>query len=98
MSWSIDYSSINIGAHRRRLKRRRRWLISAQDWSAATTLGSSLIIRNNPERVRQPPNPFRVHPSFFIRIPRVLAALEPWAEISERLRRYSYLNATNGHH
>src|SRR6185295_13884902 len=46
-----------------------------------------LTLATNPERVRQSPNPFRVNASFFIRAPRVLAVLEPWAEISERLRR-----------
>jgi hypothetical protein len=40
----------------------------------------------NPERVRQPPNPFRVWSQFNL-CPRVLTPLEPWAEISERLRR-----------
>jgi hypothetical protein len=34
------------------------------------------------------PNPFRVGGELEYAIPRVLAALEPWAEISERLRRY----------
>jgi len=33
------------------------------------------------------PNPFRVGGELEYAIPRVLAALEPWAEISERLRR-----------
>ncbi len=57
--------------------RRRRWLMSAQGWSAATTLGrESKNFRLNPERVPWPANPFRV-----------LASLEPWADISERLRR-----------
>jgi len=40
----------------------------------------------NPERVRQAPNPFRVW-WFFACFHRVVAALQPWAEISERLRR-----------
>jgi hypothetical protein len=40
----------------------------------------------NPERVRQPPNPFRVCSQLNL-CPRVLTPLEPWAEISERLRR-----------
>ena len=40
----------------------------------------------NPERVRQSPNPFRVESELEI-IPKVLATLEPWAGISERLRR-----------
>src|SRR5829696_9583485 len=40
----------------------------------------------NPEGVRQPPNPFRVWLRFKL-CPRVLAMLEPWAEISERLWR-----------
>src|SRR5215204_7812853 len=41
----------------------------------------------NPERVRQSPNPFRVWSRSKITSPRVLTMLEPWAEISERLRR-----------
>ena len=41
----------------------------------------------NPERVRQLPNPFRVQNNYCDCIPRVVAALQPWAEISERLRR-----------
>jgi hypothetical protein len=40
----------------------------------------------NPERVGQPPNPFRVE-KLIVPIPRVLAALEPWAEIMQRHRR-----------
>jgi len=34
-------------------------------------------------------NPFRVSFQFLISIPRVVATLQPWAEISERLRRNS---------
>jgi len=41
----------------------------------------------NPVRVRQPRNPFRVGRLLCIRLPRVVAALQPWAEISQRLRR-----------
>src|SRR5215217_9716035 len=40
--------------------RRRRSLISAQGWSEATTLGSRHKYSLNPERFRQPPDPFRV--------------------------------------
>jgi hypothetical protein len=54
---------------------------------AATTLGSYEEIRFNPERVRQLANPFRVCCLSGARKPRVLATLEPWAEISQRLRR-----------
>src|SRR5215217_2660043 len=46
--------------------RRRRSLISAQGWSEATTLGSGHKTSLNPERVRQPPNPFRVWSLFFV--------------------------------
>src|SRR5215217_1355882 len=46
--------------------RRRRSLISAQGWSEATTLGSGHKYSLNPERVRQPPNPFRVWSLFFV--------------------------------
>ena len=46
-------------------KRRRRWLIAAQGWSAATTLGSDRKYGFNPERVNNAmPNPFRVGPAF----------------------------------
>ena len=41
---------------------------------------------SNPERVRQPANPYRVN-FYFNGGPKVVAALQPWAEISERLRR-----------
>jgi len=41
------------------LKRRRRWLISAQGSSEVRTLGLNFPKSNNPERVRQPPNPFQ---------------------------------------
>jgi hypothetical protein len=41
------------------------------------------------ERVRQLLNPFRVGRRFLFN-PRVLAALEPWAEISERFRRLMF--------
>jgi hypothetical protein len=50
-------------------KRRRRWLISAQGWSAATTLGPNQNIRLNPERVRLKRNPFRVSTFFFFANP-----------------------------
>ena len=69
-------------------KRRRRWLISAQGWSGATTLGQSSTNLLNPVRVRLGMNPFRVK-IFLYMVPRVLAALEPWAKISQRLRRFS---------
>src|SRR5678816_1310131 len=46
-------------------KRRRRWLVSAQSWSAATTLGSLLRIATNPEGVRLAMNPFRVNIPLF---------------------------------
>src|SRR6185503_3887476 len=47
------------------LIRRRRWLISAQGWSAATTLGKPLNILINPVRViPHMPNAFSVNPLF----------------------------------
>ena len=49
--------------------------------------GRTSTLSLNPERVRQPPNPFRVASRFENYVPRVLAMLEPWAQISERLRR-----------
>src|SRR5215204_4447201 len=48
---------------------------------------SNLNYKSNPERVRRLANPFRVSVHFWEFIPRVVAALQPWAEISERLRR-----------
>jgi hypothetical protein len=47
-------------------------------------------MRSNPERVRQPPNPFRVVRAFCL-LTQGSRKLEPWAEISERLRRYQPL-------
>ena len=44
--------------------RRRRSLISAQGWSVATTLGSSIKSDLNPERVYHGANPFRVRTKF----------------------------------
>jgi hypothetical protein len=41
----------------------------------------------NPERVSPATNPFRVELKLESRKPRVVAALQPWAEISQRLRR-----------
>jgi hypothetical protein len=62
--------------------------MSAQSWSVATTLGSQFTqMRINPERVHSVANPFRVDSQVRWIKPRVLATLEPWAEISERLRR-----------
>ena len=45
----------------------------------------------NPERIRLDRNPFRVS-IFFCVDPKVVAALQPWAEISERLRRIFKVN------
>jgi len=42
----------------------------------------------NPERVRLATNPFRVSIFIFIVYPGLSLALQPWAEISQRLRRY----------
>jgi len=53
--------------------------------------GYQIQIHANPERDRWSANPYRV--SILVGYkPRVLAALEPWAEISERLRRIFKLN------
>jgi len=48
-------------------------------------------MRHNPERVRQPSNPVRVQNASNMRSPG-FSFLEPWAEISERLRRIFKLN------
>jgi hypothetical protein len=69
--------------------------ISTQGSRCDRTLGSYPIARINPERVSLKANPFRLQ-VLFVLVPRVLAALEPGAEISERLRRIFKLN-TNEH-
>src|ERR1044072_7686725 len=56
----------------------------------ATALGNITIIPlGNPERVRQLPNPFRVTSEIRDSDPMVVAALQPWALISQRPRRIS---------
>src|ERR1043165_347673 len=68
-------------------QRRRRSLMPAQGWSASDNPGSTeMKMGNNPERVPLVANPFRVD-SDLGDDPRVLATLEPWAGIGERLRR-----------
>jgi hypothetical protein len=68
--------------------RQRRWLISAQGWSAATTLGMpSEILQILKGLIPHMLNAFSVYSDFCICAPRVVAALQPWAEISQRLRR-----------
>src|SRR5215204_2226439 len=57
---------------------------------------SNLNYKSNPERVRRLANPFRVSVHFWEFIPRVVAALQPWAEISERLRRNCECLRRNG--
>jgi hypothetical protein len=49
----------------------------------------------NPERVRQPPNPFRVR-ILYCRLTQGCRKLQPGAEIGQRLRRYSFRSATSG--
>src|ERR1044071_10325070 len=68
-------------------KRRRRSLTVAHGSSEARTLGSDQQNRSNPERVPPAANPFRVYCAFGSE-PRVVAVLQPWAKVSERLRRY----------
>ena len=75
-----------LGAYWFSLKRRRRWLIAAQGWSDATTLGHRSEFRSNPERVPRLANPFRVSPLFHA-VSQGSRKLEPWAAISQRLRR-----------
>jgi hypothetical protein len=60
--------------------------MSAQGWSAATTLGT-IHKRHQTLKGLFPANPFRVETKFEIYDPRVGATLQPWAEIRERLRR-----------
>ena len=57
----------------------------------ARTPGHELKISLNPGRVRQPPNPFRVGADV-CRLTQGSRKLEPWADISERLRRIFKLN------
>jgi len=105
-------NSVRRGEYRRRVEfltrflaarmqfeiRRRRSLITAQGSSVARTLGSHYEKSINPERVRRPPNPFRVNMLFLICLPRVVATLQLWAEISERLRRISNcISASRAH-
>ena len=54
--------------------------------------GFKIEIVLNPERARQPPNPFRVFTTLFVMLPGLSLALQPWAEISQRLRRIGKLN------
>jgi hypothetical protein len=49
----------------------------------------------NPERVRLVRNPFRVGTTLVNVIPGFSLALESWAEVSERLRRYDGLGLAN---
>ena len=68
--------------------RRRRSLVSAQDWSASDNLG----ITNKRQITLKAlgmsgSNPFRVETNQDAIKLRVVAVLQPWAEISERLRR-----------
>jgi len=68
--------------------RRRRRLTPAQGWSAATTLGSHqeefLTLKG-----------LGSWRTLTVTNPRVVATLQPWAEISERLRRLSRLFKLN---
>jgi hypothetical protein len=64
--------------------------MSAQGWSAATTLGDDFNYMLNPERVRQSPRTLSGFNRNLGVCPRVLVTLEPWADISQRLRRYRY--------
>jgi hypothetical protein len=69
--------------------RRRRSLISAQGSSLREPWGPLHQKRINPERVRQPPNPFRVNNFFGFVTQGCRWRSNHWAEISERLRRIS---------
>jgi hypothetical protein len=61
----LVHGSIRDGS----LKRRRRWLTSAQGSSIARTLGQISVFRINPERVRRARNPFRVDSILINQIP-----------------------------
>jgi len=66
--------------------RRRRWLISAQGWSVSDNLG----IQNNPHSTLKgfaPNERLQRFANFLFGNPRLSLTLQPWAEISQRLRR-----------
>jgi hypothetical protein len=57
--------------------------------------GIGRLRADNPERVRQLREPLQGFNEDMFKLPSVVAALQPWAEISERLRR-SFANAFAG--
>jgi hypothetical protein len=62
--------------------------MSAQGSSGRENPGEkSVKIDRNPERVRPFANPFQGSITTLWSNPKVVAALQPWAEISQRLRR-----------
>ena len=74
--------------------RRRRWLTPAQGWSAATTLGQNSKSRPTLKGFGN----WRTLSGLIWNLwfdPRVLALLEPWAGVSERLRRMKRLGLAN---
>jgi hypothetical protein len=64
---------------------------SSPGFELARTLGPTHKRRSNPVRVCQPLNPFRVLWQC-LRFPGLSLALQPWARISQRLRRNFKLN------
>jgi hypothetical protein len=73
-----------------RVLRRRRWLIAAQGSSVSENPGLvvSSFVTTLKGLAAHMPNPFRIQRRVLLIDPRVVAALQPWAEISERLRRF----------
>jgi hypothetical protein len=62
--------------------------MSAQGWSAATTLGKQQkILLTLKGLVPHRPNAFSVDFAFNFSFPGLSLRFQPWAEISERLRR-----------
>ena len=55
--------------------------------ASATTLGQEIKYLETLKGVRQPPNPFRVGADLGL-LTQGSRKLEPWAEISQRLRRF----------
>ena len=75
-------------------QRRRRLLNSAQGWSVSDNPGYAT--QTNQKTLKGLANRLTLSGFFLFicTVPRVVAVLQPWAEISERLRRFSNLYST----
>ena len=63
--------------------------MAAQGWSAATTLALYVYIRDQTLKGFANCRTLSGFAAYFVAYPRVVAPLQPWAAISERLRRNS---------